>query len=189
MNDRFLAGAWRDRLWRDLLWKTNVNPYATKMPIRLKDIDIPSWSWASVDGPVLYHFSDENRSTFHAKQLMELISARESDGGHICLNLRARMVKYLYRKNDDLGLIRLRHPTHTPTVSAEFSPDTDETGLDEVWVFQVAESHYYDHCIAMVDIGQISNTIQFRRVGYVGVSKQHSQSDFGGTPMTTFSPI
>src|ERR1700712_1895952 len=96
MNDRFLAGAWRDRLWRDLLWKTNVNPYEKAMPTRLKDVDIPSWSWAAVDGPVLYHFPDVTRSTFHGKQFMELVSAREIEGGHVCLNLRAKMAKYYY---------------------------------------------------------------------------------------------
>lgn len=56
MQDTFLAGLWEGQLWRDLLWISVVNSHKGRLPERLKNTKFPSWSWASVDGPVSYQW-------------------------------------------------------------------------------------------------------------------------------------
>ena len=47
----YLAGLWRDSLADDLLWTVNANPVGARPSPR----SAPTWSWASVAAPVLYH--------------------------------------------------------------------------------------------------------------------------------------
>ncbi|OCL08802.1 HET-domain-containing protein, partial [Glonium stellatum] len=46
----YLAGLWNTTLLSDLLWRTEIS--AELMPQHTQSYRAPSWSWASVDGPV-----------------------------------------------------------------------------------------------------------------------------------------
>lgn len=48
----YLAGLWNTTLLSDLLWRTEIS--AELMPQHTQSYRAPSWSWASVDGPVDY---------------------------------------------------------------------------------------------------------------------------------------
>ena len=50
LEDEFLVGLWKSRLWRDLLWWVK-NP---ERCVRLQTFTAPSWTWASVNGPISY---------------------------------------------------------------------------------------------------------------------------------------
>ncbi|KAH7383209.1 heterokaryon incompatibility protein-domain-containing protein [Pyrenochaeta sp. MPI-SDFR-AT-0127] len=53
VNDTYLAGMWRNDLETQLIWQidnyTNVSEMSTSRPLKYR---APSWSWASVDGPI-----------------------------------------------------------------------------------------------------------------------------------------
>ncbi|KAH0565967.1 hypothetical protein GP486_000635 [Trichoglossum hirsutum] len=53
-SDKFLAGLWDEELPVSLLWRTRSNPRdrATLVSRRYKNYYAPTWSWASVTGPV-----------------------------------------------------------------------------------------------------------------------------------------
>ncbi|KAK0627527.1 heterokaryon incompatibility protein-domain-containing protein [Immersiella caudata] len=48
---QYLAGLWRHSLEIDLLWRTEESGKSHRLP----EGSAPSWSWASVTGPVYYH--------------------------------------------------------------------------------------------------------------------------------------
>jgi hypothetical protein len=55
-NTRYLAGLWADTLARDLLWHTiNATPGKPKDHLPPpKSYRAPSWSWAAVEGPLMF---------------------------------------------------------------------------------------------------------------------------------------
>jgi hypothetical protein len=56
-NDVYLFGIWKDDLHRQLLWKQpyyNFNEKIECISNPIRDCLIPSWTWASVDGPVVW---------------------------------------------------------------------------------------------------------------------------------------
>lgn len=57
LEDKLLAGIWIKWLWRDLLWWVDVKT-STVVPLgaRPKEFKAPSWSWASIKGPISYRF-------------------------------------------------------------------------------------------------------------------------------------
>jgi hypothetical protein len=65
-NGRYLVGLWRQWLHSDLLWFSDwaCNPHHPPSP---KDREsIPSWSWASVTGRVLFEYDFCEQSTRHS---------------------------------------------------------------------------------------------------------------------------
>jgi hypothetical protein len=59
LDDTFLAGLWVKRLWRDLLWWVERKPSSSApSAARPKEFKAPSWSWASVKGPISYKFPE-----------------------------------------------------------------------------------------------------------------------------------
>jgi hypothetical protein len=54
-DDTFIAGLWMKQLWRDLLWR--VKGYvdsSNPLCVRQTEYTVPSWSWASIRGPITY---------------------------------------------------------------------------------------------------------------------------------------
>lgn len=51
----YLAGLWRSKLCEQLLWKTSMNLSTARSP----DYRAPSWSWASINGPVNGNFGSD----------------------------------------------------------------------------------------------------------------------------------
>lgn len=59
---KYLAGLWQDNLAEDLCWYT-FNPsfeYSTSLKQFPQKYRAPSWSWASVNGGVTFHFIDDD---------------------------------------------------------------------------------------------------------------------------------
>jgi hypothetical protein len=54
LEDDYLAGLWRRNLPKDLLWQVREDEVGAQRPDRYR---APSWSWASVDGRILYQSS------------------------------------------------------------------------------------------------------------------------------------
>lgn len=50
LNDTYLAGMWGKELLSQLCW--NASPQHTRAVSRIKGCWIPTWSWASLDGPI-----------------------------------------------------------------------------------------------------------------------------------------
>lgn len=69
-NDTCISGLWRRHLLEDLMWR----PYPGGSYSHPPEYRAPSWSWASIDGPVWYHERKEWRSVGHA--LVEKINVK-----------------------------------------------------------------------------------------------------------------
>ncbi|XXH04541.1 hypothetical protein Hte_010958 [Hypoxylon texense] len=111
-DDRYLAGLWRDDIIRGLSWFLDVRPIEQKhlaayrgeqryykprpnsaWPPPPLDSTMPSWSWASFNGPITHygkHWSDpkprvwRNDASFLWKQPLKLIKADTTlDGPHL----------------------------------------------------------------------------------------------------------
>ena len=89
---RFIAGLWEKDLMSDLLW--HIEDRSPSSGIRPEIYRAPSWSWASLDGPVRFFFFD--RSLFElvrdkAKYLVTLnceqYTGERDDTGHWYLRL------------------------------------------------------------------------------------------------------
>jgi hypothetical protein len=64
LGDDYLAGLWKADLKRGLLWRKQYSSIAHP----IAEYRAPSWSWASVEGPVEYAFIATNRHfTYHLK--------------------------------------------------------------------------------------------------------------------------
>jgi hypothetical protein len=53
LHDEYLAGLWRMNLYRNLLWRVAIRPEFDEQPQRPGTYVAPSWSWASIIGPVM----------------------------------------------------------------------------------------------------------------------------------------
>ncbi|KAE9364691.1 HET-domain-containing protein [Stipitochalara longipes BDJ] len=51
-NWTYLAGLWKENLPLDLLWYLDGDPQLNSSPVTWR---APSWSWASLDGPIMYY--------------------------------------------------------------------------------------------------------------------------------------
>jgi hypothetical protein len=49
LNDEYCAGHWRSRLHKELLWRVSLSDGLKPRP---SEYQAPSWSWASISGPV-----------------------------------------------------------------------------------------------------------------------------------------
>lgn len=57
LESRLLAGLWINWLWNDLLWWVNTGTGSSRSrSVRPEQFKAPSWSWASINGPISYKF-------------------------------------------------------------------------------------------------------------------------------------
>lgn len=66
-HDTYCAGIWRRDLLRQLLWRPESPQQRMKRPYRA-----PSWSWASIDGKVVF----ESSPPLHGSSLLNILSVR-----------------------------------------------------------------------------------------------------------------
>jgi hypothetical protein len=176
VKDSFLVGVWKNNLWHDLLWSSND-------PNRRLNFKLPTWSWASIDGPIQYTWPNGLLPT-HAKclSLMETVSCeiRNIDSGiYGSLVLRARMRRvYL----DSSGLLDVSKKPHTRSYFASSTSYEREKGglvrwsrdtpvesasnlTKSMWLLEIARDAFH-HCLCVVSIGSGPNgKEQFERVG------------------------
>lgn len=61
LNDRYLAGLWERNLANDMMWCIQECKQEDKSPsVRPTGYRAPSWSWAFVDGAIIYQRDMEN---------------------------------------------------------------------------------------------------------------------------------
>jgi hypothetical protein len=76
LKDTFLSGLWKDQFYRDLLW-CSASPDVNS---RLTDIDLPSWSWASVRTSISYSRWPAGSSPTYLKSMLTLLSTDLDQG-------------------------------------------------------------------------------------------------------------
>jgi hypothetical protein len=195
MNDQFLAGLWDGELWRDLLWSSDVS--INKLPPRrLKSIQLPSWSWASVICPVSYKWPASSSSVYATGTLKVLAVDVDSviSNGNIrgSLIVEGKMRKLFWRADDQCRLFykegnhstRRPFPFHGPkrpvvNPSEIWRPDVSPQGLNEVWLLNVASELYWLPSLALV---QTSKKDEYRRVGLCHVDRRGPFSPDSAAP-------
>jgi hypothetical protein len=88
VGDQLLAGVWRKRIWHDLLWKPDVNPYQQHLPSQLNNFELPSRSWASVDGPISYATKEHHSTLAYTRAICVLSVDVEHDLSSKCVRGR-----------------------------------------------------------------------------------------------------
>lgn len=73
-NDTYLAGMWRKGLLSQLCWHTL--PQHEKAVSRIRGCSIPTWSWASLDGPVSPDLGYAPRPGYVAVDFAEVLDAQ-----------------------------------------------------------------------------------------------------------------
>jgi hypothetical protein len=68
LKDEFVAGLWKGHLYRDLLW-TSTGTART----RVKTVEFPTWSWASLSGTVSYSQWPAGSSPTYLESMIEVI--------------------------------------------------------------------------------------------------------------------
>ncbi|KAI1450271.1 heterokaryon incompatibility protein-domain-containing protein [Annulohypoxylon stygium] len=53
-NDKYMFGLWRNDLWKQLCWKLPYHSIGKSFRMAIPEYNIPTWSWANIDGPVQY---------------------------------------------------------------------------------------------------------------------------------------
>lgn len=88
VKTRYLAGVWEDDLVRGLLWMPRHQAYMGKWERLTRPVDrehkemtrAPSWSWASVIGPVV-HYHNERTEGIYCDKSKWCITPQIEDGG------------------------------------------------------------------------------------------------------------
>lgn len=71
-NDEYVSGLWRQTMKADLLWHKDAGDGNSH---RIKDGGAPTWSWASVTGPIYY--SDRITPSDSNLQILDIIASEE----------------------------------------------------------------------------------------------------------------
>jgi hypothetical protein len=97
--DTCVAGLWKRHLMDDLLWR----PYPGGSYSRSAVYRSPSWSWASIDGPVWYHERNVWRNVSHA--LVEEVNVESGQPGYIVLQGSLLDITFPMEHQEGLNLI------------------------------------------------------------------------------------
>ncbi|KAH8679089.1 heterokaryon incompatibility protein-domain-containing protein [Tricladium varicosporioides] len=176
LDDTFLAGMWVKWLWRDLLWWTESKPVAS----RSTKFKAPSWSWASINGPISYKFP-QGSSYMRYYPCIQVLGYGQSVhpvsnkiSGFI--TIRGVIVPAILLKNEDyeltkLGTVRRTTPilrplwasSNTNTSHVFWKGDTSETIDEPIQCLIVASSHQYVMCLGLLPTGRKQG--EYRRIG------------------------
>ncbi len=126
-RDEYLAGLWRSRLAEHLDWRV-YKP----APRCASEYRAPSWSWASLNGPVRPHGLSA-RTNMQVSILDAQVQSSKSNamgrvlGGHIKLN--GSVTKAIYHAVDDASHCLLEVGTHR--IGVNIYPDALSIGFEE----------------------------------------------------------
>ncbi|KAI1095841.1 heterokaryon incompatibility protein-domain-containing protein [Rostrohypoxylon terebratum] len=59
-SDKYMSGLWRNDLWKQLCWKLPYYWIESSFRLAIPDFNIPTWSWANIDGRVEYDAAYSN---------------------------------------------------------------------------------------------------------------------------------
>jgi hypothetical protein len=91
-HDHYLAGHWRQELERSLFWSLG---YSEALCSRVKEYRAPSWSWASMDGPLIWGFPDlsRDREVSTVVEILEATTVVEGDNTFGCVSSARLVIK------------------------------------------------------------------------------------------------
>lgn len=189
-GDRYLAGIWRSQLLHLLNW-TVFTPNAKHS----SHYRAPSWSWASIDGPVKVH-----KPSAGFEFLVSVVDAdvtpktREHDTANVIdgfIKLRGSLITAIYTQESTDGLLLVQLRGDIPPFSVWPFPDV--TGIqfnscDTIHFFLLkSQVTYYENreqstieeeieltCIILDPISEVDGT--YRRLGWFEIRKQESVS-------------
>jgi hypothetical protein len=173
LKDKYLAGMWQHNLEKRLLW-SSLRPRITHVT---RDYVAPSWSWASLDGPIDWKFSGTPEiEILHCEVVPVSLNAPYGAISSGFLSIRGRVMHGLFQLGNDGGLI-MRNSSLIMNI--QFWPDTDEffiaVGAEGTKSFYLTvlllvlaqehgtESNYYSHYGLVLREDQSKAT--YRRVG------------------------
>lgn len=179
VSNSFLVSLWEHNLWHDLL--RSSNPRHGRL-----DFKLPTWSWASIEGPVQYTWPNKSLPA-RAKCLIETVSCEIQNcesGIHGRLLLRAVMHKVCLDSNRLLNISSMTYKRSLGSVNyeqyqregaehARWSPDTSLESVDKLaqplWLMEIAVDHHL-HCLCVVNTGSnLGPYEQFKRVGICSI--------------------
>ena len=177
-GQEYIAGMWKESLASDLLWRRSwvmVKPSNggafTQRDMNRGEWRAPSWSWASIDGPVKWSSRGAGDiSKFCQILAAECVLAGESRTGKILsgyLRLRCKkLVGSMVRGLSRASLIEKDRTLKTwvlkiQNIEVEIEPDGDEIPVagTQFWIVRISSEHF------LVLQADESSEGLFRRVG------------------------
>jgi hypothetical protein len=139
-GDEYIAGLWKSNLIEQLMWHIQPEILQEKRATRAKGTTrAPTWSWASVDGPV--HMGKTYNSSItvpitYVSHRIKPIDEKHPTGqiSHAELTLKSHLVKAKVKK------ISSRSKVHTYFVQSEDGTDIDTVFLDEKDIGEVSRA-------------------------------------------------
>jgi hypothetical protein len=133
LGDRLEAGIWPLHIWRDLLWRTDVTPFFDRpvaFPSRLTELRLPSWSWASVDGPITYS-GTQHSPIVPTEPIVCVLSVdvqKDNSLTHVQgrLKVKTKKRRLYYCPRPGFGHIRLFHEPRARAVQVSISNNETE---------------------------------------------------------------
>ncbi|KAJ1328127.1 HET domain-containing protein [Microdochium nivale] len=170
----FQQGGWKDTIAFDLLWSVASSP----LPLyRIPDSDVPTWSWVSIDGPVISRLRAEyqDSSTVNIVALIDaVLSAKETN----------KDIDSIDGVRLDSALLISCHGLLSRDETFQVTLDTPENGPGEGGSAQPRPEHHYLQVLLVRDVqpqplarvhgivlqkyesGQQRLVDYFKRVGY-----------------------
>ncbi|CZR69715.1 uncharacterized protein PAC_19615 [Phialocephala subalpina] len=129
----YLAGLWM----RDLLWSLKWRVHSPKP--RPQDYQAPSWSWVSVNGPILYDFYDNTDNKLYTVRVMECSTILASERSKWDAVTAGRLVIFGYLEEVMLGPDRTQI---SPLGRNKVQRDRDGVYWDNDW--RASPDHSFD---------------------------------------------
>jgi hypothetical protein len=171
----YLAGLWKDSLIQDLLWKVD-HEATVKREVGKDTYTAPSWSWASLSGPVSYFFPEYQ---FRFESLVEVLDASCT---RISADPTGAVAGGALKITGWLQPITLEIQAHpeachqrcSPTVAFIYEPD--EGGKIRVFLDQPLEIGMYTQGYQCLELGAHVDTFTGARRTWLLVVEETSSS-------------
>ncbi|KAL0931264.1 heterokaryon incompatibility protein [Colletotrichum truncatum] len=178
-GDTYLAGMWRSRMLEQIGWSVLKPVHRLSRRYRA-----PSWSWASVDGPVYLFVRDEDTPNEYFVQVVDVnVTTKDSDptldavSGF--LKLRCPVVTAWYFRQGEDGTARLLikpkggrfRPIRVNAYWRDSLDDSELLGIGTVHFFIYSRDHPFGefdqyasvNCVVLERVGDAEDS--FKRVG------------------------
>jgi hypothetical protein len=160
----YYTGLWKDTLCSDLLWISDAHPPRPPLDCKYR---APSWSWAAMDGPVVWPYSQNA-----LKREIHVISVSTSPAGDDplgeltagALRLRGRTLPgILKRYSYDMTMLLV--DSRTGQLTFEWHPDCQPSGRGDQRVTVVAIGSWLKDSFYLVLAETNAKRKEYRRLG------------------------
>ncbi|KAN0115270.1 HET domain containing protein [Hyaloscypha variabilis] len=199
-----LAGHWKEHLPLDLLWIAGLGGMRPSKCTRSEEHRAPSWSWASMDGPVefiwLYRMLevDEEKKRFKSEFELDaevlhadvvLLDAGELFNGHEgcgSITLSAQMRKLTWGEGNAVECRWSQRSRIVP--KCNWKQDDYRQNLDEVWCVLIIRAQIRFDSTFIEDAGLvlIPHKTSVGCWSRIGVFSQFYKADDGDNPLVFF---